>query len=512
MVLVGANACGKSSLLNLIGLALTGSRALLYREITPESLRDRSRALTARLTFSSLSEGERGEFAHELELNAAGESTLQLNIVAEFDERVKELKIDRKLGRDGAEVPVSNLRLASVPFVHLGADRKMHIALGSGGGSVIRQLLRGVELGDDGVAIRKAIDQVHQVVQDASGVRTLKKDVAESLDRVLPTPVAADDVDIDLPSDRKEDPLADFEVKLRGQESPSAFRDNSDGYRSLATIGLQLAAPQSLSILALDEPEVHLHPAAQRRLAKALREAAPQALIATHSTTVLAQFDPAEVVVMAGDGNLRQFHGDTISPRHAVQRWLPSVLEPLTSRGLIAVEGPSDVVAVREVCRALGIDLDRESISVYPVGGYPNFQLLYTLLGPSGFDVPMVTIADGDESAAVAGYLRVAPDDLQAAHVYICREDLEDECSKALGAGEFARLLSDAGVVKMETLLGRAGVADPADLTEEHVARAARAGGKIDSALALAGKLDQRQANAIVPVASAIRDLLGRLV
>lgn len=511
MVLIGPNECGKSSLLTLIDSVLTGNRAVLYREITPESLRVPSHPMKVQLSFGDLSPAEKAEFAHEVELSAAGEASLQVNVVAEYDASVDELNIDRTLGRVGVEVRVSNLRLAALRFAHFGADRRMDVALGGGGRSVIKQLLVGVPLGTDGDAIKDAMDRVHEVVQAAEGIKQLKKNVAQSLDRVLPESVSDSHVDVDLPSDRRTDPLGDFELKLRGDESSRALRDNSDGHRSLSTIGLRLAARDAVSILSIDEPEVHLHPAAQRRLARSLRETAPQALVATHSTMVLAEFDPAEVVVMAGDGGLRQFDGPAFSPRHAAQRWLPAVLEPLTSRGLIAVEGPSDVIAVREIARALGVDLDRESVSVFPVHGYRNFEQLFQLLGPHGFDVPMVTIADADELDAVAGYLGVEADELEAAHVYICSKDLEDEYPQALGAEGFARLLAKAGVVELDTLVGWAKVSSPSDLLDEHVAQAARRK-KIDAALALAGQLGKDQALAMKPLAAAVDDLLGRLV
>ena len=511
MVLVGPNECGKSTLLSLIDSVLTGNHTVLYRDITAESLGDPLHPMTVQLRFGELTPAEKAEFAHELELRAAGEARLQVNLVAEYDASVDELDIDRTLGRVGVDVRASSQRLAAVRFAHLGADRRLDVALGGGGRSAIKQLLGGVSLGGDGDAISVAMDQVHDVVQAAEGIKQLKANVAQALDRVLPESVSEDNVDVDLPSDRRGDPLGDFELKLRGDASSRALRDNSDGHRSLSTIGLRLASRDALSILSIDEPEVHLHPAAQRRLAKSLRETAPQALVATHSTTVLAEFDPTEVVVMAGDGRLRQYNGPAYPPRHAAQRWLPAILEPLTSRGLIAVEGPSDVIAVREVARALGVDLDRESVSVFPVHGYPNFEQLFQLLGPYGFDVPMVTIADADEADAVAGYLEVEPDELETAHVYVCREDLEDEYPRAVGAEGLARILDESGVVKLDTLVGWAKVASPSDLLDEHVARTARKR-KIDTALALVGQLDENQALAMDPLVAAIDDLLGRLV
>jgi energy-coupling factor transporter ATP-binding protein EcfA2 len=52
------------------------------------------------------------------------------------------------------------------------------------------------------------------------------------------------------------------------------------------------------SILLIDEPEVYLHPDVQRQLLSILRSLGPDIVIATHSTEIMAEADPSEILLI----------------------------------------------------------------------------------------------------------------------------------------------------------------------------------------------------------------------
>lgn len=52
------------------------------------------------------------------------------------------------------------------------------------------------------------------------------------------------------------------------------------------------------SVLIIDEPEIYLHPELQRQLLAILRGAGPDVLVATHSSDIVSECDPAEVLLV----------------------------------------------------------------------------------------------------------------------------------------------------------------------------------------------------------------------
>ena len=60
-----------------------------------------------------------------------------------------------------------------------------------------------------------------------------------------------------------------------------------------------IVANKSSSLLAIDEPDIYLHSDLQRQLVTILRSLGPDILIATHSTEILFEADPNEILVVS---------------------------------------------------------------------------------------------------------------------------------------------------------------------------------------------------------------------
>lgn len=66
--------------------------------------------------------------------------------------------------------------------------------------------------------------------------------------------------------------------------------------RAQFAIALYDLVSESANIVAIDEPEIHLHPTSQRSLARLLRSGRNQKIIATHSPDIAGAFPPESVV------------------------------------------------------------------------------------------------------------------------------------------------------------------------------------------------------------------------
>jgi energy-coupling factor transporter ATP-binding protein EcfA2 len=112
------------------------------------------------------------------------------------------------------------------------------------------------------------------------------------------------------------------------------------------------------SLLIIDEPEVYLHPDVQRQLLGILRDTGPDILIATHSTEIMGEADPSEIVLIDKSKRAGERLQDVDSVQVAMD--LIGSVQNITltqlarTRKLLFVEGIDDFKIIRRFARQLG--------------------------------------------------------------------------------------------------------------------------------------------------------------
>ena len=194
------------------------------------------------------------------------------------------------------------------------------------------------------------------------------------------------------------------------------LRSYAKNFRSEATT--------PIGLLALEEPEIFLHPQARRHLFKILRDIADsgiQVVISTHSSSFVdtEYFDSIGQVFKEPDFNGLQNSSLRLVPkshlvRHCVQTGVPQdkvtvdnisefykstsnarLNEAFFARFLILVEGETEELAIPEYLEGCGIDCDLQGISIIAVGGknqIPKYWRLFSL-----FRVPIIVVFDNDD-------------------------------------------------------------------------------------------------------------------
>lgn len=112
-------------------------------------------------------------------------------------------------------------------------------------------------------------------------------------------------------------------------------------------------------------------------------------------------------------------------------------------RGVVLVEGPSDLAALEALTGRLGRDLGADGVCVLSMGGAMNVGRYAALLGPPGLGLRLTGLCDEQERPFYDRALeRVgAP----RREVFACVKDLEEELIRALGVARVEEIVEAEG-------------------------------------------------------------------
>lgn len=213
-------------------------------------------------------------------------------------------------------------------------------------------------------------------------------------------------VSIDAVPERLFDMLAKAQVNLNtdtGAKIP--VRRHGEGIQSLAVLTLFNAFLQAWNkgdpIVALEEPEAHLHPSAVRALWQLIERIPGQKIISTHSGDLLSEV-PSDTVIrlhkvagVVSASRLKDVNLDTDDTRKFNFHIRRARGELLFARCWILGEGETEATLISETARELDKDLERAGVRFVT---YQTGMPLETCLRvANGLGIPWVVLADNDE-------------------------------------------------------------------------------------------------------------------
>jgi len=201
-----------------------------------------------------------------------------------------------------------------------------------------------------------------------------------------------------------------------------------------------------ITFFCIEEPEAHLHPHQQRKLARYLSESLnAQVIITTHSPQIVSEFPPTTIIRLFNNSP------DTLAAGNGIDPFVEGAFidfgyrlnaisaEVFFSSVVLLVEGFSEELFYKALARQLkdDIDLDRLNISIQMVDGV-GFQVYASLL--NSLNIPFVVRTDNDifkvpnkERKRFAGIQRA----LAIYNSFRERNDVLDGLSSQLGFLEF---------------------------------------------------------------------------
>ena len=509
-VIVGANDVGKSSILRMLNLVLGTSTAGLYQALTPGDLRNPDEPLVVNVWWNDFTEKNRRPFPSEISI-AEDQETEYLLVrmhVEAHPEDEEAITVRRWFPESGHERVPSREQLEEFGWRYLRATRSSSMI--EGAHSPVRTLLASADLGSNEENLKNLLNQFNEELSKNGSVAELLGRVAMHLSRAMPRSVSKDDFTVRSVADPSSDVLQDVSIFLNRDGEQVSLLEQSDGARQLMSMTLFDLAEGAANVLAIDEPEIHLHPTSQRTVADLLSGEGNQKIIVTHSPYVLQRFEPAEVISVDRHGHCHQIDNDKLSKVEKVRAhwWSPRLLEALTARFVILVEGDADRVIVQAVAKELGIDLDRLGALVLELDGADKFKNVFPLLGPDGFGPTLLGLVDEKESGAWIQAFGENPKNVINRRVFISKEDLEDEYAKALGGPAAAQALIDGGLCREQGILQDSEAETIEEISIEAVARFCRKGNrKVEAATCISEVLDLGSAERIGSVARLVRRL-----
>jgi putative ATP-dependent endonuclease of the OLD family len=461
--IVGPNASGKTALLQAIAkmFGVTRAQRTLHRsdfhlpkDVAPDDRTTRDLYIDVIITLPELKDGSataetvaptlrhqqlegpkkipacrmRLEARWQDDSTAEGEVTQELFWVDHLKEKVE----------DDDKHAVSPADRGLIQFYYTPASRDAGAQIRATTGALAARLIKAIEWSK---GTRKAVDDATKKLSDAFGGEAAIDAICNALSvrwKELHDDETDTDPNLTLISKRFEEVVAHIQVMF--QHGPAKIERGldvlSDGQQSLFYFALaaavfdlerdavatkikgfraeELRIP-ALSIFGIEEPENHLSPFYLSRIVTQVRSivsgSAAQALITSHSPSVLSRIEPTEVRYCRCEPATRASTLRTIElPSSATEaaKFIRGALlafpELYFARFVVLVEGDSERIVIPRLAQAEGLILDPSFVAIVPIGGR-HVQYFWKLL--EALSIPYATLLDLDLGRKGGGYGRL---------------------------------------------------------------------------------------------------------
>ncbi len=169
-----------------------------------------------------------------------------------------------------------------------------------------------------------------------------------------------------------------------------------------------LATDPDIDVLLFDEPDAHLHPSLQERLLDSLAAITStgdkQILVATHSTEILRNAEPADILHLRGSGKSGKYlteEGQKVAMLAGMgSDYAPRIDGAKRTKRILFVEGRSDIRILKTLASKLGMDWPSSWIEWTTPAPQKERKQLYLALKEEIPNLVVLSLRDRDDEPA----------------------------------------------------------------------------------------------------------------
>ena len=299
-VIVGANDVGKTSILRLADLLLGATTGQLYQRLGLADLADPSADLVVEAVLTSFTDEERRLFPREISIDPGDRSeSLLVRLTAAADpDDAEAVAIRRWFPEAGHDRAPSREQVAAFAWRFLPATRGTAAAALDGERSALHALLQAIDLGAETADLAGLLEGFNAKLAVSERITDLRSKVASHCPWPCPA-LSPRRTSLRTAADPQEDVLGGVSMFFERDGRHVPVAEQSDGLRQLMSMTLFDLAEGTANVVAVDEPELHLHPASQRTVAELFRSGGNQKILVTHSPYIVQPFEPSQVIAVS---------------------------------------------------------------------------------------------------------------------------------------------------------------------------------------------------------------------
>lgn len=426
-VIVGENNTGKTNLLHALRLLLDPDSKRLESELSEEDINDNAllkgeNNFTITIEIGDLQKHQELEAIFRDRISLDGQETY-ITIEGKYQPDEDGIytwtsQLLPQKGRSNEPIILNNRMARSIPLYFLYATRDAEREVKTSGRGTLSQLLKDVNLDDVEPEIISHIQNANTALKKNQDINDCAKGITDFL---LPhIPGGQGEVSLSVANESPNQLIKGLRLNIKRHLDQRTYdiTRHGTGLQNLLLIAMfrHKISKSDINqpILAIEEPEAHLHPQAQRSIFKDLKEIANPVILTTHSSTIVECSDPLSIIRLKSSfQNYVTAHQINISNCENNDNELLARLMRLGgssiffAKAIIIVEGPSEVIALPAFAEYLGYNLDRDGVSV--IAAHSNsFSYILRFCKDECFSIPSIVTFDTDALKANDSLLKEA--------------------------------------------------------------------------------------------------------